>query len=368
MKFDYAIEDPPQPKRPPDACVTDTLDILFLNFNNDEIPLSMRALYFALRLIPNRISEVLAMNLNCVKYPEKGLFSVSIPTSKETPLHIPVYSDYTFFLDGTTESLLHKAICEQRDAVLSVKNDAEIDTDYLFYDSNLHRVLRIADFNQFLVGLVGKYKITNEDGSWPRVTSHALRHVAIGDRNRSGVYSLEDIMVEANHTKPETTLAYAYQSKGDEAKTLAKITSEILTKEYDAKFDNCTEPRMVNPAKFRRLSESTPFVRHVGKCVLCANKNCKPLYEACVDCENFSCDPIFLDYFLSLREITSMRLEKQRKAHATSDAIDFELHELEIANKYIARITGIPTTVASETGHIETLAIEERRKENASGQ
>ena len=92
------------------------LIFLLVQVSYEEIPLVIRLTYFLLRLIPNRISEVLAINLECLSYPDLGLFSVSIPTSKETPLHIPLYTQYGFFMDGKIESVFYRLLREQQDA------------------------------------------------------------------------------------------------------------------------------------------------------------------------------------------------------------------------------------------------------------
>ena len=51
-------------------------------FKKEEIELHIRCVYWILRLIPSRISEVLAMKINCVK-PYNGNYVIFIPTWKQ---------------------------------------------------------------------------------------------------------------------------------------------------------------------------------------------------------------------------------------------------------------------------------------------
>lgn len=233
----------------------------------------------------------------------------------------------------------------------------------------MKRVLRISDFNQFLANLVSKYRIRNEDGSYPQITSHALRHISIGERSRSNAYFFEDIAKEANHTNLDTTLSYTVSSKNDEAKRLGHLTANILSQEYGATFDRISQPRAVNPIKFHRLYDETPFVRLVGDHKICGNKSCKPQFHDCIECDHFAADPFYLQYFLSMKEMILQRIEKLKKAHSSPEAIEFELHELEIANKYISKIMHRAVDDTDyEPQIIDVINTTERMKEDASGQ
>ena len=54
-------------RRAPDQCVVDVLDHFF--FTTDDIPIDIKCAYLLLRLILNRISEVLNMSIDCISYP-----------------------------------------------------------------------------------------------------------------------------------------------------------------------------------------------------------------------------------------------------------------------------------------------------------
>ena len=334
--FHYTAETQREPKRPPDACVTDELDKLVLNLPDEDIPLLMRTLYLMVRMIPSRISEVLAMGINCIKYPEKGLFAVSKPESKETPLHLPIYKDYVFSLDGPAEELLHRYTCELITINKSI-DMLEYDADYLFYDKNHTRVLRIDDFNDFLSYMVSNYNLRNEDGSVPEVTSHTFRHLTIGERLRSGIFSVEDTAEEAGHSDPNVTLGYGYQSSNDEAKRLNEIVEKVIQDELFTQFNGATKQRIMNSVKYARIQDNMPFLRLIPIIGACDDRSCSPQYAQCVDCDSFQPNPIYLDYFVAVREIILKRLDNLYKGGA-EEAILFEEYELEIIEKYIAKM------------------------------
>lgn len=93
-------------KRAPDACIIHALDLLFFDIRNSAIPNSYRCIYFILRLISNRISEVLLMNIDCISYPDIDVYAVSIPTSKGTAYHMPCYKEHNRKLSGWCEGLM----------------------------------------------------------------------------------------------------------------------------------------------------------------------------------------------------------------------------------------------------------------------
>lgn len=50
------------------------------------------------------------MPLECIGYPEEGVFSVSVSTSKESSYHVPTFHTYNFLLTGRCESLYYQAL------------------------------------------------------------------------------------------------------------------------------------------------------------------------------------------------------------------------------------------------------------------
>ena len=78
--------------------------------------------------------------------------------------------------------------------------------------SKKDRVITQVDFNQFLAKIIKEHGILTANGRKAVVTSHALRHVCIGERLRSGIYSPEHTMKEANHSNVDVTLSYDHKN------------------------------------------------------------------------------------------------------------------------------------------------------------
>ena len=349
VDFSYRFSEPAERRRAPDKCVVDALDKLFFDFSNGEIPQVFRLAYFLLRLIPNRISEILAMNLECLSYPDVGLFAISIPNWKETPLHIPIYSKYTFSMNGIVESAFYKLVRQQQDSIRQYARQETQDTDYLLYDLQRDRVITQVDFNRFLSEMIKGHDILTANGQKAEVTSHALRHVCIGERLRSGIYSPEQTMKEANHSNIDVTLSYGYMSEHDEAEHLGKISSVVLTEELDvADAEIPAKPKSVNPAKYLRLQNDTAFMRVIPCFGLCSNANCSPQYEKCVKCDHFRPDELYLDYFIEARGIVQKRLLKFMKSGGAPAAIEFEKNQLETINAYIERMSAEESETAAD--------------------
>lgn len=330
------------PKRAPDACVTDKLDAIF--FNDYSIPVIYRCIYYLCRLIPNRISEILAMQISCIDYPEPGVFNIIIPTQKETPYHTPVFSKYPRAMTGTIEAILYNAIIQQRDFAMLHQNIAkEYARGYLFLQGSGTLVTN-DDFNQVLCDTCKKYRLVDKKGNPAVVTSHDLRHVAIGERVRSNEISLEDTMLEANHSSILQTLDYTWQSLQDESEHLFNVSKEALTTLIPPEEDdplqwaedaaNNVEPQLLNPKKYERL-KSNPFVRLLPSYGICSNASCTPRFELCFDCPSFKADPKYLDYFISEVNYLEEKIKNLRVKNPQSSAVAFDEHQLEVLKKYI---------------------------------
>ena len=351
-------------RRAPDRCVMDALDRLFLNPATAEIPLPFRCCYYLLRLVPNRISEVLAMDLKCINYPATGVFEISIPTSKESPLHVPIYKRFCFSITGKLESILYDMIRTQQERVKEAANDSALDTDYLFYDPDIGRVITPNDFNAFLGKIISKHEIRDSSGKRAIVTSHLLRHVIIGENLRSGIISPEQAKKDAGHKNTRITFSYGYESEGDEAERLGKAVEAVFPREFPAasmKEQEFVKPRDLNKAKYKRLSELTPFCRIIPGYGLCTNAKCHPQYQLCIDCPKFTPCDIYLPYFEAAHKRIEARLLEFEKRGATAEAIQFELDERAIVEKYLSAMRGKQSPRSLYSGQVIELNPNERR-------
>ena len=348
VDFSFRFSEPVKRRRAPDKCVMEALDLAFFDLSYEGIPLAIRLTYFLLRLIPNRISEVLSINLECLSYPDLGVFAISIPTAKETPLHIPLYSQYSFSMDGKIESIFFRLLRMQQDDVRSHAASEMADVDYLLFDSSQGRVLSANDFNQFLDEFIHHHHILDADGEYPVVTSHRFRHVCIGERLRSGIYSPEQAMKEANHSNVDVTLSYGYMSEHDEAEHLGEISSVVLSDDLQVTVQaESVQHTKINPTKYARLQNDTAYTRVIPGFGLCSNVKCVPQYEKCVECSCFLPDKLYLEYFLEARDIVQKRILKLMRGNCSQEAMVYERNQLRIINAYILKMTTNSTTVNS---------------------
>lgn len=323
-------------RRAPDACVMESLDRLF--FTDKEIPADMRCAYLLMRLILNRISEVLNMSLDCIIYPQEGIYTVCIPTQKETPFHRPCYSKYSRSLEDYYTARLYEAIQMQKEYALSrQKFLPEELKNYLFVSSSDGtRLLTAAEFNTFLAELCTERKIYDADGNIAKLSSHHLRHAGITDRLQSVTISAEQTMKEANHSSLSTTMGYGYSSCHDEAQHNKEIVKNVFTASYDTRISEV--PQTVNPRKYKALQQN-PFVRVVPALGLCTNLRCKPRFEECINCSHFTPDSHYKEYFEECAAMSRERLQKLAENPARNEAaIAFNRERLTIYEKYIERI------------------------------
>lgn len=342
IDFSYRFSESVKRRRAPDKCVMEALDRAFFDLSSEGIPMGIRLIYLLLRLIPNRISEVLAISLECISYPDLGVFSISIPTAKETPLHVPLCTQYSFAMDGKIENIFYRLLRMQQATVRSYAAREELDTDYLLFDPSRGRVLTSNDFNAFLADFIHDHHILGADGNCPIVTSHHFRHACISERLRSGIYSPEQTMKEANHSNVDVTLSYGYLSEHDEAEHLGEISSVVLSNDLQVTVqDGSMQHKKINPAKYGRLQNDTAFTRVIPGFGLCCNAKCNPQYEKCVECSCFLPDKLYHEYFTEARDIVQKRLMKFMRGRVSPEAVAFERNQLRIIDAYIAKMAAV---------------------------
>ena len=322
-------------RRAPDRCVMTALDKFF--FTNVDIPADMRCAYLLLRLILNRISEILNMSIDCISYPEEGVFSIRIPTQKETPLHRPAISTYTRSLSGEYTCLLHLAILKQREYARMHQNDiSEECTNYLFVSSKSpKKLLSIEDFNAYLKKVCEENKIVDSNGKIARITSHQLRHIGITERLQSSIISPERTKKEANHSSFSTTMGYGYSSMHDESLHTSNIVKDVFQEAFTE-----GQSLIVNalPAKKYTALQSNPFTRLLPGLGLCSNAACIPRFELCLKCDHFSPNEYYNDYFLECSAIVKSRLEKlYENPTKNAAAIQFNEKYLQLYSSFTER-------------------------------
>lgn len=328
------------PKRAPDYCVVTALDTLFFDFTNQTIPNSYRCLYLLVRLIPNRISEVISMDVECLTYPDIDVYSISIPTAKETPYHMPRYIKYNRKLSGWGEGLLYKTICRQRAYALQMQSElTDFDKGYLFVSPKHNKLISKDEFNDFLEHICVSNNILDAVGNQAHVTSHDFRHVAIGERLRGNIISPIQTMIEGNHSSLEQTLGYGYQSYNDEATHLGKITCEVFKTKWNIlnNEEKKVEPYIISEQKYCSL-EKQPFTRLIPGYGICCEVSCISRYMLCFQCEHFKPDELYNEYFENAIIILEEKIILLHKKRSSEEAIAFNQKQLELFRLFICKI------------------------------
>ena len=336
LDISYRFRDPQQPKRAPDQCVIESLDVLFFDLSYD-IPLPIRCVYLLLRLIANRIGEILAMDCDCISYPQDEVFAVAIPTYKETQYHTLQYAKYNLFLPGFCENILFLCLREQQERVKDIQPDSEKVKNYLFL-KGIGNLLSEYEFNNYLVQLIDKHRILTADGLPATVTSHDLRHIDVVERLASSEFSEQEVRDECNHHSLLQTYAYGYASEHDEAVRVKEFSSAIAQSQFGmTQSEECTEPKVFSLIRYNRLL-SAPQTRELPGYGICADQACTPRFELCFHCDDFRPNPYYLPYFDAAKRRLENKLEDLRKHHGNPQTILFNQKQLALTCKFIDRI------------------------------
>lgn len=274
------------------------------------------------------------MSLDCISYPEENVFTISVPTAKETAYHVPVFHQYSFLANGVCESIYYKLLMQQHDYALSMQEHLKPQYQgYLFVHPKLPRIITTNDFNDYLSKLCTSNNIVDSDGNATKITSHDLRHINVCERLQGNIISATETMVECNHSSLDQTLGYGYPAKKDEAKHLADITKQIPLFREQKKVTCLQVPSF----KYSRLLDE-PNTRIIPGYGICRNDNCKPQFEKCIACESFSPDPACRDFFSAAIDLLSKRNQQIIKRHGDSKVLTHNEEMIRLYKKCLARI------------------------------
>lgn len=329
----YRFPQQREPKRAPDTITINQLDSFFFD-NKVDIPLAYRAIYLLLRLHTHRFSEVVATPLDCISYPDDNVFAITIPNSKETPLHIPNYQKYNFLLTGFCGGFCHDIVYKQQQYATDMQQSIPDEIkDYLFVSHKGPHLVTMSEFNSFLAEFCAQLQIVDATGNPAKITSHDLRHIDVCERFKSNIVSPERTSVECNHTCVEDTMGYGYYSKHDEATHLAEIVKPILP--FD--FDTAPSPREVPPRKYETLAKQ-PATRVIPYYGLCLNRKCSPQFEKCFHCGSFIPDPQHKEYIKANIERLQKVNDQILKKHGNPAVLQQNLKDIQTFSTYLEKI------------------------------
>lgn len=188
--------------------VADRLDRIF---KEEEVELHLKCIYWLLRLIPSRISEILGMKLDCIKY-YSNHYVVFIPTWKQNGGHIePLLRSIHLEKEGMAGYLLD-LLQQQKEAALRLQSRLpDKKRGFLFaYQRVLHykkggksekgvvNIMQISGVSYQLRRICEIYRVLDENGGIYNLTSHQFRHNGITDRLAAG-FTLEQIADMTGH-------------------------------------------------------------------------------------------------------------------------------------------------------------------------
>lgn len=180
-------------------------------FMDESIPLHLRAVYWILRLIPSRISEILGMKIDCLK-PFDGHFCLNIPTWKQNGGYKePIIRIIHINDEGIGGYLLALIRAQQKIAlsyqglVIKGKEDALFTHRQIkrYKDGrvnymNVYWPLTYTQVYDNFKKICKDFNIRDDIGNIYNITTHQFRHNGITDRLRAG-FTLAQIAEMTGH-------------------------------------------------------------------------------------------------------------------------------------------------------------------------
>lgn len=293
------------------------LDVIM---NKDNVPIPIKTVYWILRLIPNRITEVLSMTDKCLKRIDENTYMLSIPTFKQSGQYYKGSVKLVEIKYEGTGKFLIDLIKEQLDYINNTK--IENYTGFLFY-SPIYRISRdeknntckyrihikelslldTTRVNRMFQRICEAYNLTNEEGEIVHITTHMFRHNAITDRITSGIFRPIDIMpLTAHHNTAMIEKSYTHFKPED-------LRIEENTILFNGKIINTDNVKLVEQLQKR------PFAYNIEGLGICSDiRGCDKNKFECYRC------PYMIPDFNQL-ERYKMEQEEFKRKKEKSDLI-----------------------------------------------
>lgn len=282
--------------------IANKLDKVFMN---EEIHLTYRCIYWILRLIPSRISEILGMEIDCAK-PFDGHFIITIPTWKQNGgylepikrlIHIKDEGMGGYLLDLIRKQQEISRKCQefltenQKNALFTYQNSIKLKSGT--YNRNGYIVATRRSVCYRFKNICEQYNIAGDDGKLYSVSSHQFRHNGVTDRLRAGFTLPQIAEMTAHHGTAMLYGSYAHLNLFPE--TLIepiKYTTEeenpyVLFGGRILNMDAITESRLLKNLRSHRIPG--------GICVDVTH--CQSDMWDCIACKNFIPEKEQLEYF-----------------------------------------------------------------------
>jgi len=281
--------------------ITDRLDVVF---RDDNISLQMRCVYWLLRMIPSRISEILGMKIDCVK-PFDGNFCIIIPMWKQNGGYQESISRIIHVKDEGMGGYLLALICEQQKTALLYQEylpDNKKNALFAYRDCRKghstggYRVASSQYISRHLKYICFDYCIHDKQGKPYNVTSHQFRHNGITDRLRAGFTMAQIAEMTAHHGTAMIYASYAHLNLFPE--TLIEPNLYTTEKSKDDNPHVLFGGRILNMDAINESRLLSNLRAHRVPGGICSDvTHCKSGMWDCLSCEHFVPEKEQLPYF-----------------------------------------------------------------------
>lgn len=325
--------------------VTNQLDNLF---KDKSISIHERLVYWLLRAIPSRISEITGMKIDCLKPSYDNKLVLFIPTWKQNGGHMqPELRSIYLNPEGELEKFLIEMIKQQQQIALSLQDKVKT-KGYLFTYQNprekkgekafliLNRRIIQDSFNS----ICKKKNVKDDEGNDFRLTPHQLRHNGITDRIEAG-FSFIEIRDMTNH-KGNSMIWNTYYHPRKEVtlsrqKKLLKLSKNnnetkkpIYFKGRILNLDTHIEERILKNPRAYRIMEGE---HSIG---ICSDvTGCRSSMFECLDCEYFVVNAGDLEYFK--KQVSAWKI-KVEQFNGRKQALENAQHNLKLHKSIVERI------------------------------
>jgi integrase len=292
------------------------LDVIFTK--DLSIPIAYRLAYWIMRLLPNRITEVGSIKIDCLKKIDDVTYSLTIPTFKQSgPYNQPeikmlFIKDIGFgkyFIDLIKEqreySLSHPALNGESEYLLRTFKSVYCPTANKYYETEKYLNINIAMFNR-------KMQRISTMNNVKYITSHRLRHNAISDRANSGIFRLIDIeYLTGHHNSKMIEETYSHTTPQMLVEKVKNIRGEapIL---FEGKIINSNDN-----ARYAKILER-PFSKKIHHLGICSDiRDCGKDKFHCIGCEFLIPDIDDLHYYQNEIADWQQKLETAEKCSNT---------------------------------------------------
>jgi integrase len=310
LKNPFSISPFQAPRKYDDKYIPESVALQLDNvFKRDEIALNLRCVYWLLRLIPSRISEIVGMRIDCLKR-YNGHYVLFIPTWKQNggriePIMRSIHLEETGIAGYLIELVKKQQDSAQqlqeympdnlKDALFTYRQVLEPKGRAPYYKQ--HRVSTKHRVSRAFQKICEKYNVTDDNGQIYVITPHQFRHNGVTDRLAAGFTAAQIAEMTGHHGNAMILNSYNH---------LNLLPETIIEKqEYVLQETDNRENRYVlfggrilimNESLEKRLLRN--LRAHKVRGGICSDiTGCKSDMWNCLDCEFFVADAEQLDYY-----------------------------------------------------------------------